>query len=148
GESVRRDAVCGARDPDCSLSPRLDEAAPDRVGYARAFTTASCTELAGAALWTGLPVDASPQAMARTPLIWDWAKARGYRTAYFTSQNLLFQQSDAFLRGSRIDRLREARDRVRDARIDDGSPDEDTTGEALAFVEADGPPAFVVVHHA
>ncbi len=86
--------------------------------------------------------------LARAPLVWDWAKARGYRTGYFTSQNLLFQQSDLFLRGSRIDRLREARDRQVDALIDAGSPDEALTDEALAFVEAEGGPPFVVVHHA
>src|SRR5262249_46552732 len=66
----------------------------------------------------------------------------------FTAQNLLFQQSDLFLRGSRIDQLREARSHAVDAPIDDGSLDEDTTAEALAFLEAEGPPAFVVVHHA
>ncbi len=148
GESVRRDAVCSARAPGCEESPRLDEAAPDRVGFARAFSTASCTELASTALWTGLAVDAAPGALARAPLVWDWARARGYRTAYFTSQNLLFQQSDLFLRGSRIDALREARSRVLDAPIDDGSPDEDTTAEAVAFLEAGGAPAFLVVHHA
>jgi arylsulfatase A-like enzyme len=148
GESVRRDAVCTARTPGCSLSPHLDAAAPDRIGFARAYTTASCTELAASALWTGLSVTAPPEVAARAPLLWDWAKARGYRTAYLTSQNLLFQQSDHFLRGSRIDLLREARDRVVDAPIDDGSPDEDTTAEALRFVEAEGAPAFVVVHHA
>jgi hypothetical protein len=148
GESVRRDSICPARAPGCDLSPRVDEAAPDRIGYARAFSTASCTELASTALWTGLPVTAAPDALARAPLVWDWAASRGYRTAYLTSQNLLFQQSDRFLRGSRIALLREARDRVPSAHIDDGSPDEDTTAEALAFVEAEGAPPFVVVHHA
>jgi hypothetical protein len=148
GESVRRDAVCLSRAPGCDKSPRVDAAAPDRIGYPRAYTTASCTELASASLWTGLAIDASPDALASAPLLWDFAGARGYRTAYFTSQNLLFQQSDLFLRTSRIDRLREARHRVLDARIDDGSPDEDTTEEALELVESPGAPAFVVVHHA
>jgi arylsulfatase A-like enzyme len=148
GESVGRAAVCLSRAPGCDRSPRVDEAAPSRIGYARAFSTASCTELASTALWTGLPVTSAPEVLSRAPLVWDWARARGYRTAYLTSQNLLFQQSDQFLRGSRIDRLREARDRVADAHIDDGSPDEDTTAEALDFLEAAGGPALVVVHHA
>jgi hypothetical protein len=87
-------------------------------------------------------------ALARAPLLWDWAKARGYRTAYLTSQNLLFQQSDQFLRGSAIDVLREARDDVVDAPIDDGSPDEAVTAHAIAFLETAGPAPFLVVHHA
>lgn len=148
GESVRRDAVCGSRDPACVKSPRVDVAAPDRIGFARAFATASCTELSSTALWTGLPVDAGNKALSRAPLVWDWARARGYRTAYVTSQNLLFQQSDLFLRGSRIDRLREARSRDLGAHIDDGSPDEANAEEALSFLAEGEGPALVVVHHA
>lgn len=148
GESVRRDAVCSARSTGCDKSPRVDGVAPDRIGYGRAFSVASCTELATSSLWAGMAVTTDPDALARAPLVWDWAKARGYRTAYVTSQNLLFQQSDQFLRGSRIDLLREARDEIVDAPIDGGSPDEDTTPAALEFVEAEGAPAFVVVHYA
>ncbi len=146
GESVRRDAVCAARSSGCVLSPRVDDAAPDRIGFSRAFSIASCTELVSAALWTGLPITAAPPLLARAPLLWDYAHARGYRTAYLTSQNLLYQQGDLFLQTSAIDALREARDRVADARVDEGSPDEDTTAEALDFIEAGGP-SFVVVHY-
>jgi hypothetical protein len=148
GESVRRDAVCGTREPGCDRSPRVDAAAPSRVGFARAFTSASCTELASAMLWTGLSITTPPEALSRAPLVWDWAKARGYRTAYITSQNLLFQQMDLFLRESRIDRLREARSRDLRAHIDDGSPDEDNIPEALDFLEGGQGPAFIVVHTA
>jgi sulfatase-like protein len=145
GESLRRDAVCSTRVPGCTASPRVDEAAPDRIGFARAFSIASCTELVSTALWTGLPITAAPPLLARAPLVWDYARARGYRTAYLTSQNLLYQQGDLFLQTSAVDRLREARDRQVDARVDEGSPDEDLTAEALDFIEAGGP-AFVVVH--
>jgi hypothetical protein len=148
GESVRRDAICLARAPGCTLSPAVDAAAPERIGYARAASPASCTELVSASLWTGLPITASLESLSRAPLLWDWARARGLRTAYLTAQNLLFQQMDLFLRQSRIDLVREARHRDLGARIDDGSPDEDTTGEALAFLEAAPGPAFVIVHHA
>ncbi|MEP7126695.1 MAG: sulfatase-like hydrolase/transferase [Byssovorax sp.] len=145
GESLRRDAVCGARSSTCLASPRVDEAAPLRLGFSRAFSIASCTELVSTALWTGLPITASPSLLARAPLVWDYARARGYRTAYLTSQNLLYQQGDLFLQTSAIDRLREARDRQVDARVDEGSADDDLAGEALDFLEAGGP-ALVVVH--
>lgn len=148
GESVRRDAVCAARAPGCDLSPAVDAAAPARLGFRRAFSVASCTELSTAALWSGLSITTPLDALSRAPLLWDWAKARGYRTAYITSQNLLFQQMDLFLRGSRIDLLREARHRDLGAHIDDGSPDEELTAEALAFLAAAESPALLVVHHA
>ncbi|MFO0589408.1 MAG: sulfatase-like hydrolase/transferase [Polyangiaceae bacterium] len=147
GESLRRDSVCSSRSRDCPWSPRVDEAAPDRIGFSRAFSVASCTELASTALFTGLSITAAPDKLARAPLLWDYAKSKGYRTAYITSQNLLYQQADQFLRGSRIDLLREARDRTLDAPVDQGTPDEDLTQEALSFIEGGGP-AFVVVHQA
>ncbi len=146
GESLRRDAVCSARSVDCTASPRVDAAAPDRFGFARAFSIASCTELVSTALWSGLAITAAPPSLARAPLIWDYARARGYRTAYLTSQNLLYQQGDLFLQTSAIDRLREARDHHVNARVDEGSPDEELTDEALDFIEAGGP-SLVVVHH-
>jgi len=146
GESLRRDAVCAARAPGCALSPRIDDAAPSRIGFSRAFSIASCTELVSTALWTGLPITAAAPALARAPLLWDYAHARGYRTAYLTSQNLLYQQGDLFLQTSAIGYLREARDRAANARVDEGSPDEDTTAEALDFIERGGP-SFVVVHY-
>jgi hypothetical protein len=145
GESLRRDAVCSAPSPACAASPSVDAAAPDRIGFSRAFSIASCTELVSTALWTGLPITAAPPLLARAPLVWDYARARGYRTAYLTSQNLLYQQGDLFLQTSTIDLLREARDRQVNARVDEGSADEDLTQEALDFVESGGP-AFVVVH--
>ena len=145
GESLRRDAVCSALSPGCTASPSVDAAAPDRIGFSRAFSIASCTELVSTALWTGLPITAAPALLARAPLVWDYARARGYRTAYLTSQNLLYQQGDLFLQTSAIDRLREARDRQVNARVDEGSADEDLANEALDFIESGGP-ALVVVH--
>src|SRR5262249_44136310 len=127
-------------------SPALDAAAKDRIGYARAFSISSCTELASIALWTGLPITASLEQIATAPLLWDYAKARGYRTAYLTSQNLIFQSLGLFVRSSRIDQMREARDRDREARLDEGTPDEDTTREALSFLDQPGGPALVFVH--
>ena len=145
GESVRRDEVCVARAEGCTKSPMVDAAAPDRVGYARAFSIASCTELASSVLWSGLPINAELGALGRAPLIWDYAKARGYRTAYLTSQNLTYQHLDRYLRGSRIDLQREARDRMANPSLDEGSPDELLGGEALDFIEKGGP-SLVLLH--
>ena len=145
GESIRRDEVCVARREGCARSPRVDAAAPDRIGFERASSVASCTELASAVLWSGLPMTARPEEFARAPLLWDWAKARGYRTAYLASQNLSFAQIGLFVQNSGIDVLREARDRESAPSMDIGSPDERTAAEAAELVEAGGP-AFVMVH--
>lgn len=145
GESVRRDEVCVARAEGCTRSPIVDAAAPDRIGYARAFSVASCTELASSVLWSGLPINADLGVFGRAPLLWDYARARGYRTAYLTSQNLTYQHLDRFLRGSQIDVKREARDRMKNPRLDEGSPDELLGAEAADLVEQGGP-ALVFLH--
>jgi glucan phosphoethanolaminetransferase (alkaline phosphatase superfamily) len=145
GESVRRDEVCLPGAADCSMSPRLEAAAPHRIGFARASSVASCTELASVTLWSGMAIDADPKALARAPLLWDWAKSKGYRTAYLSSQNLLFQNLGLYLKGTRIDFLREGRDRDPAPNIDLGTPDELATQEALEFIEKGGP-SFTLVH--
>ncbi|MEP7120815.1 MAG: sulfatase-like hydrolase/transferase [Byssovorax sp.] len=145
GESVRRDEVCVARADGCTRSPAVDAAAPDRIGFSRSFSVASCTELAASVLWSGLPINAELPALGRAPLIWDYAKARGYRTAYLTSQNLTYQHLDRFLLGSRIDVKREARDRMKNPSLDEGSPDELLGAEAVEIIEKSGP-ALVLLH--
>lgn len=144
-ESTRRDEACVVPAPGCTKSPAVDAAAPDRIGYARAFSIASCTELASTVLWSGLPINADLGALSRAPLLWDYARARGYRTAYLTSQNLAYQHLGLFLRESRIDLQREARDRMANAPLDVGSPDEQLVAETADFVEKSGP-ALVFVH--
>jgi arylsulfatase A-like enzyme len=96
-------------------------------------------------LWSGLPINADVKSLAQAPLLWDWAKSRGYRTAYLSSQNLLFQNLGFYLKDSRIDVLREGRDRDPSPNIDLGTPDELATQEAVDFIEKDGP-AFALVH--
>lgn len=145
GESTRRDEVCVAREPGCTKNPALDAAAPDRIGYRNAYSSASCTEISSVALFAGLPSTSGTAAVARAPLLWDYAKGRGYRTGYFASHNLGFANLGLFLDTSRIDERREARDRAEAPDMDVGTPDERTLAEALAFVRGGGP-SFTVVH--
>lgn len=145
GESIRRDEVCVAKDPACDRSPNIDKAAPERIGYAGAHSTSSCTEIATVSVVTGLPVTSSVVDVARAPLLWDYAKARGYRTGYFGSHNLAFANLDRFLGTSRIDVLREARDRQEAPDMDVGTPDEATCAEALEHIRRPGP-SLTFVH--
>src|SRR5262249_9327635 len=96
GESTRRDLACAAGGPPCEQEVELDRAAPARIQYARASSIASSTEVASVSLWTGLPATSLAGEIATAPLLFDFAHARGYRTAYLSSQNLAFQRFDAF----------------------------------------------------
>ena len=145
-ESVRRDEVCAQRSADCSKSPAVDAAAPDRIGFRNAIAVASCTEISAAILWSGLPIYSTSEAIQTAPLLWDYARSRGYRTAYISSHNLAFGDQGLFVATSRIDEKREARDRADHVDLDLGTPDEQSAAEALAFVSKDGPPALAVLH--
>ena len=145
GESVRRDEVCSRRSADCTKSPAVDAAAPERIGFRHSFAVASCTEISAAILWTGLPIRSTAETIQAAPLLWDYAKSRGYRTAYISSHNLSFGNQGLFVATSRIDVKREARDRAAHVDLDLGTPDEDSAAEALAFL-TEGGPAFAVLH--
>lgn len=145
GESVRRDEVCSRPSPDCTKSPAVDAAAPARIGFRHSFAVASCTEISAAILWTGLPIRSTAETIQAAPLLWDYAKSRGYRTAYISSHNLSFGNQGLFIATSRIDVKREARDRAAHVDLDIGTPDEDSAAEALAFLTEEGP-SFAVLH--
>lgn len=146
GESVRRDEVCSIKSATCVKSPGLDKGAPERIGFVHSSSVASCTEIASVIMWSGLPVTADSELLRTAPLLWDYAKARGYRTGYFTSQNLSFQDQGLFLRSSRMDEMIEGRDRDSHVDLDIGSPDEDSAADTLEFLAKGGGPAFAVLH--
>jgi hypothetical protein len=145
GESVRRDRGCTPDLSFCDIGAAGERAAPNFINYHRASSIASCTELVSVALWTGRGANSLSREIAEAPLLFDYASARGYRTAYLSSQNLGYQRLDAFLRESRIDILREARHRVASPSFAGGSKDEDTLREVVDYVN-EGGPAFVFAH--
>jgi glucan phosphoethanolaminetransferase (alkaline phosphatase superfamily) len=111
-ESVRADAYCSTYDPQCSRSPHSNALLPHRVGLAELRSVASTTAISLAVLLGGVSPRASYQVMHEAPLLFDYARAAGYSTAYWTSQNLFFANSrlfvknlgvDAFISGTQLD---------------------------------------------
>ncbi len=145
GESVRQDSVCAEKREDCKDSPALDGAAPLRIGFKRSFAVASCTEVSAAILWSGLSIRSTSAMIQSAPLLWDYAKVRGYRTAYISSHNLAFADQSLFLVNSRIDLKREARDRMAHVDLDLGTPDEMAVDELVDYL-SEGGPTFAVLH--
>jgi hypothetical protein len=146
-ESVRADALCSDPPPTCRAR-FLDEVAPDRVALGKLTTPSPGTFGSCVLLWTGLPVDADVNAAHSAPVLWEVARAVGYRTGYITSQNLLFENFGAFVRRAGIDVLVSATE-LGDLRQEQlGAPDERATAATLAFVRATAPgtPYFAVLH--
>ncbi len=89
-ESVRADATCIGYDPDCRRTENTNKLLPDRFPLTQMRSMDSTTALSLSVLWTGTGSDASRKVMLTWPLIFDYAKAAGYDTAYWTSQDLDF----------------------------------------------------------
>jgi hypothetical protein len=98
-ESVRAADACSAPNEDCATTPFTNELLPNRFGFTRMRSLDSTTAVSVAVLWSGLAPTASRDALHSAPLLWEYAHAAGFDTAYWTSQNLLFANSGTWLQG-------------------------------------------------
>ncbi len=89
-ESVRASATCIEHDPSCELTAATNAAFPQRFAFNNMRSVDSCTAISLAVLWSGLNSTETRDRLHTWPLIFDYAKAAGYDTAYWTSQNMLF----------------------------------------------------------
>jgi glucan phosphoethanolaminetransferase (alkaline phosphatase superfamily) len=146
-ESVRADAICSDPPPACS-APFLDDVVPRRLSLGKLTSQTPNTFSACMVLWTGLAPNADFSAAHTAPVLWELARAVGYRTAYVTSQNPMYEDFGAFVRRAGIDFLVTGVD-IGDVRQEQlGAPDERATAEMLRFVRTvpSGTPYFGVVH--
>jgi glucan phosphoethanolaminetransferase (alkaline phosphatase superfamily) len=113
-ESQRADVSTIAYDPNCTNptptpDPKCDKAtrgtnvaAPDRYPLTQMRAVASSTFVSVATLWSGLRPTASRKLMHSAPYIWDYAHAAGYDTAYWSAQNVMFNNMRLLLQDSTI----------------------------------------------
>jgi hypothetical protein len=146
-ESVRADAICSDPPPGCK-DPVLDAVVPDRIPLGKLTTQSSGTFSACMMLWTGLPPNVDLKTAHEAPVLWEVAKATGYRTAYVTSQNLRYDDFGAFVEKAGIDVQVSALELGDTKNAQMGAPDEYATREMLRFVEGvpAGQPYFAVLH--
>jgi membrane-anchored protein YejM (alkaline phosphatase superfamily) len=146
-ESVRADATCSDPPPACR-APFLDAAAADRLPLGKLTSQTPNTFSACMMLWTGLSPDADFHAAHAAPVLWELARAVGYRTAYVTSQNPNYEDFGTYTRRAGIDVLLTATDLGGVAQEQLGAPDERAAAEMLRFLGSTGAaaPYFAVLH--
>jgi arylsulfatase A-like enzyme len=149
-ESVRSDAWCSAPPPLCTM-PALDAVAGDRIPLGRLTAQSPGTLSSCVMLWTGLGPDADFKTMLHAPVLWEVARAVGYRTAYIGSQNLRYEDFAAFFERAGIDVLASAADLGGAGDPHLGAPDENATARMLDFVRdlrkaAPATPYFATLH--
>ncbi len=149
-ESVRADAFCSAPPPQCKAR-FLDEVAADRVPLGRLTAQAPGTLSSCVMLWTGLGPDADFRTMHEAPVLWEVARAIGYRTAYISAQNLRYEDFAAFFQRAGIDVIASAAELGGAGDPHLGAPDENATARLLAFIRdtqatSPGAPYFATLH--
>lgn len=89
-ESVRADTTCIEHDPACKRTQATNELLPQRFPFTQMRSMDSCTAISLAVLWSGVRPIESRDTLHEWPLVFDYARALGYDTAYWTSQNMMF----------------------------------------------------------
>ncbi len=145
-ESVRAQSTCVAFDPACKWTPFSNKAAPDRIGLTQMRALDSTTAISLAIMWGGLAPGSKREDLHSAPLLWEYAKAAGFHTAYWTSQNLLFGNSGTWIQSVPLERTINATQIEPDATMEIGADD----GKLVDYVIGDIgklPEPYVAVVH-
>jgi glucan phosphoethanolaminetransferase (alkaline phosphatase superfamily) len=119
---------------------------PHRFGFSQMRALDSTTAVSLAVLWSGLAPTSTREALHTAPLLWEYAHAAGEETAYWTSQNLLFANSGAWLEGVPLARWVSATDLDPDATYETGADDGRLVDMVLRDLPSLRSPFVGVVH--
>ncbi len=148
-ESVRATDVCSVPTPECATTPFTNALLPHRYGFSQMRALDSTTAVSVAVLWSGMPPTATRRVLHEAPLVWEYAHAAGFDTAYWTAQNLLFANAGTWLEGLPIAHRISGTDLDPNATYEIGADDGKLVDAALrdlpAMVAAPSP--FVGVVH-
>jgi glucan phosphoethanolaminetransferase (alkaline phosphatase superfamily) len=145
-ESVRAMSVCIEYSPDCKYTPFSNGIVKDRIPLMQMRALDSTTAISLAVMWNGLLPSSNRQDEHTAPILWEYARAAGLETAYYTSQNLLFGNSGLWLEGTPWTRHISATQIEQDATYEIGADD----GKLVDFVTKDigalKEPYLAVIH--
>lgn len=149
-ESVRADVSCNEHraepDPDCA-TPFSDRAAPHRLPLLQLRANASTTAISISDIWSGIPSSHGWPLLLSVPLLWDYAHAAGYDTAYWTSQNVMFGSMRLYVQDFPVSHRAVATELDTWADFDAGANDALLTDRAITDFDELREPFFAVVHY-
>ncbi|MGC4090332.1 MAG: sulfatase-like hydrolase/transferase [Polyangiaceae bacterium] len=122
-ESVRADSTCIEYDPDCRRTDNTNQLFPSRFPLLKMRSMDSCTAVSLAVLWSGLLPTESRDTLHTWPLIFDYAHAAGYDTAFWTSQNMMFGNARLWVKNLGVSKFVSATDLDPTADLDMGAPE-------------------------
>ncbi len=122
-ESVRADATCIAYEPNCRRTEATNRLFPHRIPLPQMRSMDSTTAVSLAVLWSGLGPTESRDNLHTWPLIFDYARAAGFDTAFWTSQNMLFGNSRLWVKNLGVTKFVSATDLDPTSDLDMGAPE-------------------------
>jgi glucan phosphoethanolaminetransferase (alkaline phosphatase superfamily) len=146
-ESQRADVTCVDYDPHCDLAtPHSNAVVPNRMPLLQMRANASTTAISISNIWSGVRPTESRDLLHSVPLMWDYARAAGYDTAYWTSQNLMFGNARLYVQDIPVSHRCVATELDSMADLDTGAHDELVADRAISLWGELKEPFFAVVH--
>ena len=148
-ESQRADVSCVTYDRNCPLAtPWSNAVTPKRMPLRQMRANASTTAISISNLWSGVLPTESRELLHSVPLIWDYADAAGYDTAYWTSQNLMFGNARLYIQDLPVSHQCVATDLDPQADLDTGAVDALLTDRVIEEWGELEEPFLAVIHYA
>jgi len=122
-ESVRADAACSQPNPNCLKTSHSSQLTPNRFPLTQLRSLDSATAITLAVMWSGLGPHESRDLLHTWPLIFDYARAAGWDTGFWTSQNLMFGNSRLWVQNLGVSKFCSATQLDHTADIDIGAPE-------------------------
>lgn len=144
-ESVRADAVCVDYEPGCRKTEFSNELFPERIPLRQMRALDSTTAISLAVLWSGVGPHESRDTLHTVPLLFDYARAAGYRSAYWTSQNMMFGNVRLWVQNLGVDDFVHATMVDPESDIDLGAPERKLADFLEPRIQRLEEPFFVVL---
>ncbi len=148
-ESVRYDVACNEylRDDSQCATPFSNRAAPNRMALNQLRANAATTAISISDIWSGVPSTEGPGVLLTVPLIWEYAQAADYDTAYWTSQHAMFGSTRLYIQDIPVSHFAVATNIDPRADFDAGADDGALTDRALSEWSELEEPFLAVVHY-
>ncbi|AUX39898.1 hypothetical protein SOCE26_012930 [Sorangium cellulosum] len=147
-ESQRADVTCVEYDPACEqATPFSNAAAPGRMPLLQMRAHDSTTAISISNIWSGVPPTSRREVLNSAPLLWDYAHAAGWDTAYWTSQNLMFGNARLYVQDIPVSHRAVATQLDPAADLDYGAYDRLLTDRVIEEWGELVEPFFAVVHY-
>ncbi|HVR19111.1 MAG TPA: sulfatase-like hydrolase/transferase, partial [Polyangiaceae bacterium] len=144
-ESVRASATCIEHDPECRRTEKTNRLLPERFAFRKMRAVDSSTAISLAVLWSGLDPIESRDNLHTWPLLFDYARAAGYDTAFWTSQNMMFGNVRLWVKNLGVRKFVSATELDPTSDLDLGAPEQLLANHVNAEIGSLVEPYFAVI---